>query len=927
MKRVWLQLFALCAAMIFVAATGAAVFGAEGKDPLTSEERAWLKAHGPVKYAPDPSFPPFEFIDKSGRAVGITPDILAKIGTKLGVEFLPVKYSTWSAVIEATKRGEVDLLGTLTRTPEREGFLLFSDSYLFVPYVLFVNSGGSSVDSMGALVGKRWGVVKGYGINAWLAEKYPELTPVPVENTASGLAMVSTGQLDAMLETLPVGLYVIREQSLSNIKMVPSQVYALPQHFGVNKAEPLLLSIVAKGLENLTQAERTEIFVSWTGQDFTNIQAEISPFWRNALFTLLAAIAIGLVWIWSLRRGIARRTKALAASEEKYRSLVELAPDTIFLGDPTGNIIGANKSAEALTGYTIDELLAMSINPLFSEEERTRVPLRYDLLREGKTVRSERWLTRKDGSLVPIDMNTTMMPDGNYQTFMRDMSERMRAEEVLRASEQKFSAAFNHAPLLMTISSLETGRYIEVNDKFCEVSGFPREEAVGRTSLEMGWVRIEDRERLIDEMRRESRVRELELELTAKDGRKVHCLYSAEMVTIEGKARLLSIALDVTEKKKLEEELDKAQRLESLGVLAGGIAHDFNNILTGILGNLTLAQTQLEESSPARKCLDECEKASMRAGQLVHQLLTFARGGAPLKKLVKLAPLINESVSFVLRGQTAKGKVLLDSDLHPIVADEGQISQALNNLIINAAQAMPGGGIVTVSAENVVLGEDNPYRLAPGPYVSVSVEDHGQGIAKENLSKIFDPYFTTKSYGTGLGLATVYSIVARHRGFIGVDSTLSRGTRFSVLLPAAKGVGEGEEPRVDQKVTHGSGRILVMDDDTSIRDLLGRMLETIGYKVECFPDGQSAIEAVREAERLGRHFDAAILDLTIPGGVGGREAAQVLRLISAKTKLLVSSGYSNDTVMAEYSVHGFDGAIPKPYKMAQLAEELARVLA
>lgn len=238
-------------------------------DPLTPEERAFVAAHGPIRYSPDPLFPPFEFLDSSGVPKGITPDLLILMGKKLGVEFRTITYSTWSDVLEAVKRGEVDLLGTLTRTPEREGFLLFSRPYLSVPYVLFVPEVGGGPISIEDLEWRRLGVVKNYGINSWLSAEHPNIHPVAVEDTATGLTMVATGQLDAMLETLPVGARIVREKSLTNIRIVPRHIYTLPQHFGVRREEPLLLSIVQKGLDLLTETERSEAFVRWTGQDFS----------------------------------------------------------------------------------------------------------------------------------------------------------------------------------------------------------------------------------------------------------------------------------------------------------------------------------------------------------------------------------------------------------------------------------------------------------------------------------------------------------------------------------------------------------------------------------------------------------------------------------------------------------------------------------
>lgn len=896
-------------------------------DPLAPALRAWLKNHGPIVYAPDPSFPPFEYIDSSGKAVGITPDILRIISSQLGVPVKIAHYTTWSKVLEAVKSGEVDLLGTLTKTPEREKYLTFSDPYLSVPYVLFVRQDTAGVDGMDSLAGRRFGVVKGYGINNWLAANHPGLTPVEVATASEGLTRLSTGELDAMLETLPVGNHLIREESLTNVKISPAHIYTLPQHFGVALGEGEITAIVQQGLRGLTGDQKTRVYLQWTGQDFERQPQGLSPFWRNALLGLVGALLLGLTWIWTLRRSIEAATRAQRASEERYTSLVELAADTILRGDPKGMIISANKSAEALTGYTVEELLdKKDISILFTPEEQLRAPLRYDLLKEGRTVRTERNLTRKDGSIVPIDMNTNMMPDGTYQTFMRDMTEQKRAEEVLRASEEKFSLAFRSAPLLISISELETGVYSEVNEKFCQVTGFTKEEVIGRSSLEIATITREQRSKILEEIRKKGGVRDLELDLRSKEGVPINCIYSAELISIGGTLQLLSIALDVTEKKRLQEELNKTQRLESLGLLAGGIAHDFNNLLTGILGNISLAKSLGGFGGQALKCLDESEKGSLRAAALVSQLLTFSRGGTPKKKVLRPAPLIEEAAGLVLRGSGARAALKISPELKNIEADEGQITQTLHNLLINASQAMEGRGVITIGAVNVELPPGNSQLLAPGEYVRITVEDQGPGISEGNLAKIFDPYYTTKTYGTGLGLATVHSIITRHSGRIAAGNVPGSGARFTIHLPASEKPGSEEEGAKNGAASAGSGRVLVMDDEKAIRDVLKTMLAALGYTPVSVADGEEALCAIEQAKLTNEPYVAAILDLTIPGGMGGLEAALKIQALAPEVRLLVSSGYSDDAALAEYESHGFHGAIPKPYKLAELSQELKKAL-
>ncbi len=381
------------------------------------------------------------------------------------------------------------------------------------------------------------------------------------------------------------------------------------------------------------------------------------------------------------------------------------------------------------------------------------------------------------------------------------------------------------------------------------------------------------------------------------------------------------------EKEKREQEIIRAQKLESLGLLAGGIAHDFNNILTAISGNVSLAKMYLKPEEKAFQKLTKAEKASFQAKELTRQLLTFSRkGGAPTKKVISIRDLIEDSVQFTLRGANVCCDCVVPQDLYKVEVDEGQIGQVINNLLINADQAMPEGGTVHVKAENINIGTNNNQHLKPGKYVKISVKDHGIGIPEANLIKIFDPYFTTKEEGNGLGLSTAYSIVKKHGGGIDVESNEGRGSVFHVYLPASKETKE-EKKKVEKKSPFfGKEKILVMDDEEEIRNVLGEMLESIGYKVDFARDGMEAIESIRSAKESRNPFDAVILDLTVPGAMGGKEAIQKLREIAPELKAIVSSGYVNDPVMVDYKRYGFSDVIAKPFEISRLSKVLHEAL-
>jgi len=384
---------------------------------------------------------------------------------------------------------------------------------------------------------------------------------------------------------------------------------------------------------------------------------------------------------------------------------------------------------------------------------------------------------------------------------------------------------------------------------------------------------------------------------------------------------------DITEKKKMEAEILKAQKLESVGVLAGGIAHDFNNLLTAILGNISLAKMCADPETKALDRLADAEKACELATGLTQQLLTFSKGGAPVKKTASIVQILTESAGFMLRGSNVKCEFTLQNDLWAADVDEGQMGQVINNLIINADQAMPDGGVISVTAENVTIDDSDLLPLPAGRYIRISIQDQGEGISPQNMPKIFDPYFTTKERGSGLGLATVYSIIKSHQGHLDVESTEGVGTIFRLYLPASeKEIEPAENISPEMISPGGTGRILVMDDEEIIREIAREVLTHLGYEVEVCGDGKSALALYREALHSGNRFDAVIMDLTIQGGMGGKETMKALLGIDPLVKGLVSSGYNNDPILAHFREYGFSGMVSKPYTVRELQETLQKLI-
>jgi PAS domain S-box-containing protein len=384
---------------------------------------------------------------------------------------------------------------------------------------------------------------------------------------------------------------------------------------------------------------------------------------------------------------------------------------------------------------------------------------------------------------------------------------------------------------------------------------------------------------------------------------------------------------DITERKRVEEELLKAQKLESLGVLAGGIAHDFNNLLTGIMGNVSLAKMYVDPTGKAYPRLGEAEKACSLTKGLTQQLLTFAKGGSPIKKVDSMTRIIMDSAGFVLRGSNVRCDFKLPDDLWDVEVDGGQMSQVINNLIINADQAMPEGGIITVRAENASIGHEESLPLAEGRYVHILIRDQGIGISEEILPRIFDPYFTTKNKGSGLGLASVYSIIMRHNGYVCADSQPSMGTTFHLYLPAS-GEPQIQETTLPEPQSAGrvKGRILLMDDEKVVRQTAQEILGHLGYEVDVCDNGTAALNLYRAAREAGIPYGAVFMDLTIPGGMGGKIMMKKLLEIDPDVRGVAMSGYSNDPILAHYREYGFCGVVAKPFTVDEILEVLQTLL-
>ena len=626
-----------------------------------------------------------------------------------------------------------------------------------------------------------------------------------------------------------------------------------------------------------------------------------------------------------------RAERALRASEARYRTIVDTAQEGIWMVDAETRTTYVNQRMADLLGYTTEEITGRSFLEFMDDEARALAARNFERRKEGVPERYDFRFRRKDGSDLwsIVSVNPLFSEAGQFVgalAMVTDITERKRAEDALRESEEKFRNLSEE--ITDGVAVTVNDRNLWVNRAFCELFGYTRDELIGQ-GLEFLIVPEE-----VPRLKQYSRDRHAGRETPAhyetlarrKDGTQIRIDVIAEVVTFENQRAIQVVVRDVTEQRKLEEELLRAQKLESIGLLAGGIAHDFGNLLTGIAAHIAVARQSLEGGSEALEPLTQAEKAALRAKGLTQQLLTFSRGGMPSRTPTPLSDLLPETAALALSGSNVRAQFSVPDDLWPADADSAQIGQVIQNLALNAAQAMPDGGTVELRARNLTLTGQDPLPLPPGRYVQVSVTDHGVGIPEENLPRIFLPYFTTKESGSGLGLAISYSIVKKHDGHITVESAPGVGTTVHVYLPASER-GPASAPEPPPRKVRACKKVLLMDDEELVRKGAAWLLRDAGYEVECAREGAEAVELYREALEANRPFDAVVLDLTVPGGVGGQECIRQLRALDPRVRAIVCSGYSDEPVVADFRQYGFRGVVTKPFTLDDLLAALEGAVA
>ena len=640
-------------------------------------------------------------------------------------------------------------------------------------------------------------------------------------------------------------------------------------------------------------------------------------------------------------RDITARKKveeAVRESERRFKSIVEHISDIFFMLDANHELLYISPQVEQALGYTVEEVRKgwrkyLTDNPVNLEgHEKTQLAF---ITGEKQGPYLQEYMHR-DGTKRLAEINESPLKNDKGEVIgivgaLRDITERNRIESALKESEEKYRMVVENAQEVIYIAV--DGMLIFANKRTTAFSGYSLEELTSRPYVE--FVHPDDRqsiaERYLQRLSGTEMPKKYSFRVICKSGDIKWVEVSMALVNWEGRPATLNFMTDITDRRRLEEEQQRVEKLESVGLLAGGIAHDFNNILTAILGNISLARMDTEPGSGLHDTLEQAEKASLRAKELTQQLLTFSKGGSPVRKLVSLDQLIRDTAGFVLRGSNVKCRFSIPADLWHAEIDAGQVSQVIHNLVINAQQAMPTGGTIEVKAENMALGETQSLGrglpLKKGNYIRITVTDHGSGIPADHLDRIFDPFFTTKQKGSGLGLATSFSIARNHGGHLSVESVLGSGSAFYLYLPASTETSTIQQDIKEQIKSSGKVRVLVVDDEEAVRNIAGRLLKHIGYKdIEFAADGAEGVKIYQSAMESGRHFTLVILDLTIPGGMGGEAAIKELLKLDPGVRAIVSSGYADEAVMADYRKYGFSGMVAKPYTFEELRKAVQDVI-
>ncbi|MDD2581024.1 MAG: transporter substrate-binding domain-containing protein [Desulfuromonadaceae bacterium] len=846
----------------------AAAGHAAGTVELTDAEHKWLEAHPVITLAPDPDFKPIEYFDRHGNYQGAAADIIRILEKKLGVTITIVRPKNWNDAMARFKRHEVDLMGVMVRTPDREEFALFTDALVTVPGGIFTRRGSPANLTLKDLKGKKVAVVSNYAAHDILKRRYPEINLEVVQDVSTGLAKASLGMVDAYVENMANALFYSQEAGITNLQLAGKTDFDYRWGIGIRKDWPELQVILNKGLADISEEERNEAIHRWIymeGQRWYPTKTFIVGAVASALGLTLLIVA---GWSYTLRKEVCNRTQSLQLE------------------------LGERQKVEQKLKHLSEQL--------------------EDLVRE------------------------------RTEDLKKEINERIKSEERLKVSEEiyrcfaELTSDYIHK---CSRSGDEPFRVQWIGGAIGSISGYSIEE-IYELGCWLPLVHPDDRETVSAYLINlaPGDVKQIEFRLVTKqqDIRWISEKSLCEAGPGEGDLVLLGAATDITELKgaeeerlKLEQQILHAQKLESLGVLAGGIAHDFNNILMAIIGNADLALMRLNRESPAADNLRRIEQAAARAADLARQMLAYSGKGKFVLENIDLNRLLEEMLHMLEVSISKKAVLRLNKyqPLPPVEADATQIRQIVMNLVINASEAIGDkSGVIAITTGcmecdrgylNDVWLDEN---LNNGLYVYLEIADSGCGMDRGTMAKLFDPFFTTKFTGRGLGMAAVLGIVRGHRGAIKLYSEPGKGTTFKILLPASGRPAEIFNGNLLTNEWHGSGTVLLVDDEETVRGIGTEMLKELGFTTVTANDGQEAVELFKSTPEIV----FVVLDLTMPH-MDGEQCFRELRRLKPDVKVIISSGFNEQEVTQKFVGKGLAGFIQKPYRLSTLQEVIRNI--
>ena len=910
---------------------------------LSKEEQAYLHEKNTIVFISQTRYPPFEFVDKNGEHTGMCIELARWMATELGFTARFVD-SSFQEAQKAILSGKADVLTSLFYSEKRDELFAFTQVMFEVPASIFVVAERTDIKDLSDLNGKLIAMQSGDYAKEYLESKKISFDVVYTKDFADATDLVIAGKADAVIGDEQIVLYHVFKNGLTKeIKKVGDPLYIGQNCMATKEPNQVLADILEKGISQARKSGILEkINRKWIGTRFALRESLLFKYFPHILLSIGAAfMLLLLVWFWNikLRHVVSKRTEELEKSEEKFSTLFQASPVYIaFTALDDGCFLEVNDAFTEITGYQRKEVVGrtpVEIGLWPNPEERTRF---INLAQQdgGFNEQEVKFLRKNGEPLFGLWSAEKIVLGGEtcLISVLVDVTERRRTEQALRESEEKFSKLFFSNPSWMAVTTLEEGRYLDVNDAFEEITGFDREEVVGRTSTEIGiWQDPGERKRFVKLAKEEGGFREEEVALLNKKGDPIFGLWSADMIKLGGEACLISTVMDISELRRAEEEkeqlqdkLHRARKMEAMGLMAGGIAHDLNNILSGIVSYPELLLMDLPEDSPMRKPIETMQESGMRAADVVEDLLTIARGVATGIEALNLNTIVTEYLESAEYEKLEKAhsfvslKTELDPDLLNISGSPTHIRKTLMNLIMNASEAIEGGGTVNISTTSRYL--DEPLKLKgyedvrTGEYAVLSVSDDGSGITHRDLEKIFEPFYTKKVMGrsgTGLGLAVVWNTVRDHKGYINVK-TSEKGTVFELYFPVTREevAAEGEEVPVEDYLGHGE-KILVVDDEERQREIACGMLTKLGYTAEAVSSGEEAIEYMKE-----NTVDLIVLDMVMPKGINGRETYEQIIKIRPEQKAVIASGYAKTKEVDSAQELGAGKYIKKPYTLEKI---------